>query len=72
MSTGMTLNEVLDQFDLPTLRAFNDYWKGFPPVHVMVAAYFGIEPEKRAVKAADGAMDPAVLAELMAQFPVTP
>ena len=71
MSTGMTHDEVQDQLDLPALRAYTVYWQGFPPVHVMVAAHFGIEPPKRVKAGASSGMDPGVLADLMAAFPET-
>ena len=54
MSTGMDIETVRDQFDLPRLHAFNSYTGKFPPLHVSVsklAAYFGVwEPSKTAGK----------------------
>jgi hypothetical protein len=47
-STGWTWDYVAENVDLPRLEALNRYWKGHPPVHVMVAAYFGIKPEAEA------------------------
>lgn len=41
----------------------NRYWEQFPPLHVMVAAYFGITPKKQ--------QEPASVDELLAMFPVT-
>lgn len=41
MSTGMTLEQVRDQFDLPRLASFNKYSEKFPPSHVLIASYFG-------------------------------
>lgn len=41
ISTGMTIEQVREQFDLPRLTAFTSYTKRFPPVHVLVASYFG-------------------------------
>lgn len=69
MSTGMTFDEVLDQLDFPSLKGFTDYWRSHPPVHVMVAAYLGIEPKKKADKPRE--MDATVLAELMTAFEQT-
>lgn len=43
MSTGWTLDQVQEQFDLPLLKAMINYWKGKPPIHVMIASYLGIE-----------------------------
>jgi hypothetical protein len=50
-STGWTWDYVAEHMDLVRLAALTDYWKGHPPTHVMVAAYFGIGPEKPAAEA---------------------
>ena len=68
MSTGMTWDQVQDQLDIPSLDALTEYWQSYPPVHVMVAGYFGIKPKAKAKKAQ---MDDAAIAELMANFPRT-
>ncbi len=44
-STGWTWDYVAENIDLPRLATLNEYWRGHPPTHVMVAAYFGIKPE---------------------------
>lgn len=67
----MAWDDVLDQLDLPSLGAFTRYWKRHPPVHVLVAAYLGVEsadepPQQRPPP------DAAALEELMAMFPETP
>lgn len=71
MSTGMNFEQVLDQLDLPSLAGFTAYWESHPPVHIMVAAYFGIEP-KASATTAPRANDDAVLASLMSAFAPTP
>jgi hypothetical protein len=47
-SLGWTWEQI-DDMTLPRLYAFNRYWENHPPVHIMVAAYFGIKakPEKK-------------------------
>lgn len=42
MSTGMTWQQCREELDLPSLDALRRYWEHSPPVHKMVAAYFGI------------------------------
>lgn len=37
----MSIEEVRNQFDLPRLKAFNNYSKQYPPTHVLIASYFG-------------------------------
>lgn len=32
---------------LPRLYAMNDYWKSHPPIHAMIAAYFGIKRQPK-------------------------
>lgn len=32
---------------VPRLREMNEYWKDNPPLHIMVAAYFGINSDKK-------------------------
>ena len=68
MSTGMTWDQVQDQLDLPSLGALTSYWEGSPPLHVMVASYFGIEPKKK-TDSGPKVNDEKTLAELMAAFP---
>ena len=64
ISTGMTIEEVREQFDLHRLNAFNSYSRQYPPLHVMVAGYFGIcNPP--------GSQDDD-LAQLIATLPQTP
>jgi hypothetical protein len=53
--------------DLPRLYAMNDYWESHPPIHLMVAAYFGIKPKTTNItETAEN--DPAELAEFIAMF----
>ena len=63
ITMGMDLEQVREQFDIPRLRAFNQYCEKFPPVHVLVAAYFGYPKEQPRVAA-----DEEDMANLMAQF----
>lgn len=53
MSTGWTYDQVGEQFDLPRLRAMNEYWAGSPPVHVAVARYLGYKPKEKAGASTD-------------------
>jgi len=41
LTTGMSLDEVRTQFDMPRLTALNRYTERFPPQHILIAAYFG-------------------------------
>lgn len=63
----MGYEEVREQFDLPRLKAFTAYTQEHPPLHVMVAAYFGIggggKPER--------ASQDDALTELIAYLPAT-
>jgi len=65
----MTIEQVREQFDLPRLEAFIQYSKSNPPVHVMVARYFGIgsQSDPKALK-----NDDDELAKLFAQLPTLP
>lgn len=62
--TGMSLNDIADQFDLPRLDALYAYHKKFPPLHIMVAAYLGAGESKPTSQQ----NQPDLFAEL-AQFP---
>ena len=42
MSLGWTWDQAAEQMDFPRLQSFNKYWEKFPPVHKMIAGYFGI------------------------------
>ena len=46
VSTGMTWEEVREQFDVPRVKALNAYLEQYPPVHQLVAAYVGHKPKK--------------------------
>ena len=35
---------MAENIDLVRLAELNEYWAGHPPLHAMVAAYFGIKP----------------------------
>lgn len=62
ITTGMDIETVREQFDIPRLQAFNSYCEKFPPQHVLVAAYFGFPKEKPKQP------DDNTLAALMAEF----
>lgn len=66
ITTGMSIEEVREQFDIPRLQAFNSYCERFPPQHVLVAAYFGFPKEKPKQATDDD------LAALMAEFQQVP
>jgi hypothetical protein len=46
ITTGMSIEDVRDQFDIPRLEAFNSYTEKFPPQHILIAAYFGFPKDK--------------------------
>ena len=47
ISTGWTLEYVGENLDLPRLKSLNKYWRKYPPLQVLLAAYVGYkEPEK--------------------------
>jgi len=64
ITTGMSIEAVREQFDIPRLQAFKTYCEKFPPQHVLIAAYFGYPKEQQPQKAEDND-----LAALMAAFP---
>lgn len=63
----MTWDQVQDQLDLPALAALNKYWQRLPPLHVMVAAYFGIKDPAETSDAP--AMSEADIGALIASIP---
>lgn len=52
---------------IPRLMEMLAYWKDNPPVHVMVAAYFGLHKNRKKPKK----MSDAELEELMKAYPQT-
>lgn len=60
--TGWTWDEV-DRLTLPRYRELERYWRAHPPLHLMVAAYLGIEAAEDAVWD-DMALSPADMAEM--------
>lgn len=58
----MDIETIRTQFDIPRLRAFNQYTERLPPLHVLAAAYFGFPKEK------PKAPDEQDVAALMAEF----
>lgn len=41
MATGWTWDDV-DRLTLPRYEALTRYWRKWPPVHILVGAYFGM------------------------------
>lgn len=64
----MSYEEVREQFDLPRLQAFTSYSTKNPPVHMMIASYFGVY--EKAEQASPKSQD-AALSALIAQLPQT-
>ena len=58
----MSIEEVREQFDLPRLQAFTEYSKRFPPLHIMIAGYFGLGKK-------DEPADDEFINELLVMFP---
>jgi hypothetical protein len=48
--TGWTWDYVDETLTVARLKALQDYWADNPPVQAMIAAYFGIKPEKKQSK----------------------
>lgn len=40
--SGWTIDYVLENIDFPTLKTINKYLEKNPPLHVMIASYFGL------------------------------
>jgi len=57
---------VLENIDLPRLEALTANWLQTPPIHYMLAAYFGISKSKKADEPEDD------LGIVLAQFPQDP
>ena len=51
-ATGWTFEQV-DEMTLTQLNDLLEYWTDSPPLHVMVAAYFGLKPNASATKSRD-------------------
>lgn len=45
--TGWTWEYIDESMDIPRLTALNRYWAASPPIHTMLAAFFGYEPNKQ-------------------------
>jgi hypothetical protein len=39
---GWTIEYVLENIDFPTLKSINQYLEKNPPIHLMIASYFGL------------------------------
>jgi lambda repressor-like predicted transcriptional regulator len=44
--TGQTWRQIGRDWDLPRLTAWNAYSRKHPPLHLMIAAYLGVEGDK--------------------------
>lgn len=65
MSTGMGLEQVRSEFDIPRLEAFGRYTAQWPPIHILLAGFMGLgqapaKPDKSQEEA---------LADLISQLP---
>ncbi|MFS1524440.1 hypothetical protein ACL7TT_10055 [Microbulbifer sp. 2304DJ12-6] len=63
MVFGWTWAHIRENVDLPQLEAMNRYWKRFPPVHVLVAAFVGYQGGKPS-------SEPGSAEELLAMLPL--
>ena len=52
---------------IPRLAEMTNYWNNNPPVHILVAAYMGVEPKKKA----KAITDQGSFNELLAGVPTT-
>lgn len=46
MSTGWTWDYIDDNMTIPRYLALAKYWKEWPPIHKLVAAYLGYKGKK--------------------------
>ena len=60
ISTGMTIEQVRSEFDIPRIEALNKYHAKYPPLHIMVAAYLGIGGKEEEIQ--------EVTPEILSQF----
>lgn len=51
--TGWTWEYIDESMDIPRLTALNRYWESSPPIHTMLAAFFGYEPRKQKPESSD-------------------
>lgn len=61
---GWTWEYIDDHMTVPRLSTFTEYWKSHPPMHLLVAAYLGVESPKENKK-----MSEADILELMNTVP---
>ena len=45
--TGWTFDYIEESMTLPRLAELSAYWSDFPPLHLMVRAYLGIESKAK-------------------------
>jgi len=62
---GWTWDYVETEIDIPRLLALNEYWRQYPPLQVMVAAFMGY---KAPPKASGAVNDPAEVQQLFSMF----
>ena len=68
ISTGMSIEEVREQFDFPRLIAYNKYAKKNPAVHLMLSNFLGYNtPEEP--KVSDEESTQEFISQLMGLFP---
>lgn len=68
--TGWTWEYIDDFMTVPRMTEMTQYWKGSPPLHLMVAAYFGIEkPSQQAKTVESKESDEAAIVALIAGLP---
>jgi hypothetical protein len=66
---GWTRDEVLDQVDLPFLRALRAEWRAAPPARHALAASIGYKPPRKMSAVEAGATGKVSVAALNAAFP---
>jgi hypothetical protein len=50
---------------IPRLQQMNEYWRNYPPIHVMIASYFGLGEKPKEVD-----NSPDDLSELLGNIPM--
>ncbi len=53
MVTGWTWEYIDEHMTLPRLYEMNDYWAKYPPVHLMLASFFGVTKQEKPLTGKD-------------------
>ena len=69
-ATGWTWEYIGQCLTLPRLRALDEHWRKYPPVHITLALFAGVTTKAKASMPQDDAANDAAVASYIQRMPI--